>query len=150
MSTLPTRQIGFLITYKSQSWISRETGIPRSTLSYVARGLRELPQQYKTTLTNTYGREAYAQLRNSGLSSYQANRWKWYIPETAQSVIDNTILKVKELTTYWIGKRNYALGRNLTESEIASQWDETEEEVKDALRKSQKPTEEIWGYGQPK
>lgn len=60
----------------TQKGISEITGIPQSTLSYVVNEQRELPTKYENTLYNAYRSTAYGRLKDSGLSTIEANRFK--------------------------------------------------------------------------
>jgi hypothetical protein len=131
---------------KSQAWLSRASGVPASTLSYVARGLRDLPTQYVDSIRNVYQSEAYNRLKFSGLSSSQANRFKWYTPESVLNTQANMTLKVDYLTIGHIGQKLKNLGRSATEKEILDLWDESREETKSALQKSKQPVENIFDY----
>lgn len=88
----------FATKYKSQASISRATGIPTSTLSYVIRGERTLPSKYHTSLRNEYQRTAYQVLRSSGLSATQARRFSWYSPSRIYNVLSEVGGVVEKLT----------------------------------------------------
>lgn len=135
-----------MLRTQTQAWISRATGIPASTLSYVARGLRDLPIEYRDSVRNTYQSEAYYNLKTVGLSSNQANRFKWYVPESVINVETNFISKVDYLTIGHIGQKLKDLGRSATETEVLDLWNEARDETVDALQHSKQPVENILDY----
>jgi hypothetical protein len=143
INTIDTRRITYTLMTRSQAWLSEASGVPRSTLSYVARGLRELPAQYRESIRNVYQGEAYGNLRMSGASSTQANRFKWYVPETVLNVQSSYGLKAMEWTVGVIGSKLKGLGRPATEQEVLNLWDESYEDVIDGMQQSKEPYERV-------
>jgi len=135
---------------KSQAWLSEASGVPRSTLSYVARGLRELPKQYSSSIRNVYQSEAYYNMKASGLSTTQANRFRWYSPETVLNVESTISMKINYCTLGAIGKKLQGLGRPATEEEVLSLWEEAHDAVFEGIQESKEPYEDIMKYGEKK
>lgn len=83
------QRLSFMKQYMTYTEMSELTGIPRSTLNYVVRGVRDLSQQYRPLVEPAYRKTAYHALRDAGFSSYQANRWKWYSPSRVMEVMQD-------------------------------------------------------------
>lgn len=81
----------------SLSQISASSSIPKSTISYVMRGERNLPNKYHNPLRSAYQRTAYHDLRNVGLSVTQSDRFKWYSPSKVVDILDEVINVVSKL-----------------------------------------------------
>lgn len=132
---------------RSAKWLSKETGIPQSTISYVRRGIRDLPKKYNAVMRNQYQREAYLRLGNEGASSYQAKRFSWYNTIEVQTHIDTLLMKVNDLTLGHIGARYKSIGRPVTENEVMEVWKEEREQTVISLQHSKKSLESIYAYG---
>lgn len=52
--------------------IQEQTGVPQSTISYVLRGERELPEKYRQSVTAAGYFQAYRELRNEGAGENSA------------------------------------------------------------------------------
>lgn len=143
MVTIDYRRITYTLMEKTQSWLSKASGVPASTLSYVARGLRDLPKQYRDAIRNVYQGEAYQRLKFSGASTTQANRFKWYVPETVLNVQSSYMTKALDWTTGVVGAKLRGLGRSATEKEILSIWQESYDSVKEGMQESKQPYERV-------
>lgn len=66
--------------------ISTETGIPQSTLSYVTRGLRSLPDQYKQSTINAYKRSTTSYLKEARFPQRTVSRFRGYAPDTLRGL----------------------------------------------------------------
>lgn len=60
-------RLQYIAEQHTQAWIVQNTDIPQSTLSYVLRGLRELPEKYFTSANNLYQKEVVSRLTAQGL-----------------------------------------------------------------------------------
>jgi len=130
----------------TQKVVSEMTGIPQSTISYVSRGLRELPKIYTTTMRNFYQRDAYATLKETGFSATQANRFKWYVPETVLDVTEIITDKVNSMAVGYVGHKTEGIGGEFTQEQLRGFFDEGVEKVKEGLRKSYKTFEQWDNY----
>ena len=126
----------------TQSQISALTGIPQSTLSYVARGLRELPYQYQSSLLKTYTSEAYRRLRTEGASWIIANRKKWQNPKDVYDDIRMINFKRQELTKGAIAGILKKQGKDITGDNIEELWGQVDSNMIEALQKSKKTLEQ--------
>lgn len=125
--------------------ISEETGIPVSSVGYINRGERDVPMVYRTSANKTYRSIAYDNLRQSGLSSVQSNRFKWYTPEKVLDVensMSNTLLK---FTLGATAEKISAMGGEISGKEIMSIFDAELSTMKKALQRSPHPMEDIIG-----
>lgn len=130
----------------SDSWIARQTGIPRSTVGFVRRGERTLPAEYGAELKNYFQREAYSDLRDTGFSYHEARRYSSYAPETIRSVQDEMDFIVDRLST---GRAGYIQRQREALGEVFDWDDEKEgimEDVRESLRQSRKAWFEIRDY----
>lgn len=127
----------------SQAEISRQTGIPQSTLSYVLSGERELPDKYKKATRNIYQRTTYRQLRDTGLSATQARRWSWYSPPTVTKVWSEVGDVVDKLVNYRFEAYNDYLKRTGKWISDANTRERLRGAMEEALRKSDLPEERL-------
>lgn len=146
MSDLAQRRISFILKQRSAAWVSRETGIPQSTLSYVKRGLRQLPAQYRSPLRNTYQRETYAQLRAEGAPSHQARRFSWKAPETVTEAMSTLHRKRNELTMGLVMKKLGDFDLPATQANIDDFWEDASEALLEGLQNSPESLETIYDY----
>ena len=127
----------------TQAEISRQTGIPTSTVSYVLREERNLPAQYNPGLRNAFQREAYHNLREAGLSSTQADRFKWYVPGTVTIVTEQTTGIVGSI----VDKRMEAYSQYLKSQGTYISEEDTRarlmEAIAESIQKSELPYERI-------
>jgi len=79
-------RLEYLSSTHTQAWISDETGIPQSTLSYVLSGQRSLPAVYEQPVINAYSREVYSIFREYGFTSEEAASQRYKNPETITSM----------------------------------------------------------------
>lgn len=63
----PTELLVFMHTERTDSWIARQSGIPRSTLGFVRRGERSLPGKYTRALQSIYQQETYRRFTDYGI-----------------------------------------------------------------------------------
>lgn len=124
------QRLSFMKQYMTYTEMSELTGIPRSTLNYVVRGVRSLSEQYRPLVEPNYRKTAYRALRDAGFTSYQANRWKWYSPSRVMSVMQDVSTHTAFLA------RGTALKQwaHYQREGIEVDWDEL---YKDALRKQE-------------
>ena len=146
MSTLNVRRLSMILRERSAAWVSRQTGIPQSTLSYVRRGLRPLPQKYVAPLRNTYQREAYARLRAQGAPTHQARRFSWVTPERAQTAIDTLNIKRGELTMGYVQKLIAIDDLDMSDETILELWPEAEDAILEGMQNSLESLETIYDY----
>jgi len=136
-------RLSYVLQSLTQSEVSREIGIPRSTLQYdIARGI-PIASEYEGSLRNLYQRTVYSNLREEGFSSAQARRFSWYSPET---VTINTGLmreKVLEFSVGQLAQAELKSGRIWTDRERADYLATIAERVRSGLRKSKAPLEDI-------
>jgi len=147
MTNTSIRRLQFVTVERPLTWVSEETGIPTSTLSYVNRGLRNLPKQYVDTIRNLYQRESYSRMRNAGASSEQARRYSWYVPTTVGNVMIDYSLKVEELAGGIVAAKLKGLERDATTDEILDLWSDARQSIVEGLQNSRKPLEDILDYG---
>lgn len=143
---LAEKQLGFTLEKNTQSYVSQQTGIPQSTISYVSRGLRELPSIYDRAMRNFYQREAYRRLYAGGVSSYQADRFKWYVPDSVHTQLNNLFEKINFLATGALASTLEGLNYIPTDKEYISLFELEKELMKQSTRKSSKPLESIFDY----
>jgi len=82
--TASQRRLGFLLQSKSYTYVAAQSGIPRTTLWRAQQGIKPLPKKYTASLRNTYQRDAYKRLHDSGFSATNAKNLSWYSPESAR------------------------------------------------------------------
>lgn len=131
---------------RSLYYVSKESGIPYSTLWRFVNQLRDLPERYENSLKNVYSRTVYDNLRNLGFSSYQANRFRWYAPS---SVIEREDIFKERLDFYTQGIIATKLKKSAyyyTEDEIKSIYENEIEKLKEGFRKSKKTYEQWISY----
>ena len=135
-----------ILRERSAAWVSRQTGIPQSTLSYVRRGLRQLPDKYVNPLRNTFQREAYARLRAQGAPTFEARRYSWLTPERAQTAIDTLTIKRGELTMGYVQKIIAIEDLDSSDAVILELWPEAEDAVLEGMQNSLESLETIYDY----
>lgn len=81
----------------SLSEIHYRTGIPKSTLSYVTRGLRTTPKAYDTSIRKAYKSESYYYLKDQGFPAHQANRFRGYGTDTIRELANDMNTMIESL-----------------------------------------------------
>ncbi len=146
MINISTRRLRFAQMGRSISWMSRVSGIPRSTMSNVLRGVRNLPSRYTSKARNFYQREAYEMLRDLGMPSHQSRRFSSFIPESVNLKAGLFDMKVKFCTKGWIAKTQINLEKQGVFVDAESLWMQGQEVMRNAMRKSKMPLENILKY----
>lgn len=126
--------------------IAKSTGIPRSTVGFVRRGERFLPSKYSLPLRAGYEREGYRRMRATGFSRAQADRFKWYAPESVGLKISEMKLTVNKLTLGVTGQQIEKLKREGKSFDRDDIWGETKIKIIEGLQRSKKPVEDIGEY----
>lgn len=145
-----TRRVNYILTERTQSWLANQLGLSQSTISRIANGLTTLKGEFADVLRNTYQREAYSNLKNSGTSSTQAKRFSWYIPETVMDV-QNTMLEVRNmLEVTWVANKSRRENTTFTTSQIEDIINEARPAILESMQKSKKTIEEIYSSGKKK
>ena len=121
--------------------MSRETGIPRSTLGFVRRGERKLPSGYQSSVRNLYEREAYRRMRETGFSRTQARRYQWYAPESIRLKESEMKLLVNRYTTGVVGMETAKLRRAGVSFDMDKLWKDAKAKIIAGLQKSKEPVE---------
>ncbi len=148
MATRSNAQLTFVAGTRSDAWIAQETGIPRSTVGFVRRGERDLPDSYSNIMRNLYQRESYDRMKQIGFSAAQANRFRSYAPATVLDYMAEVSNKIETLAT--------GLAIELRASDEASgiqrPWreylDEARESITKGFQNSLKPKEDWDNYGE--
>lgn len=144
---ISTRRLSYVLKSKTQTLVSKLTGIPQSTISRVYNQQIKLPSKYTSTLRNYYQKTTYGDLRLSGASSTQARRFSWYIPETVSDVV-STLIETKDmLTTSWVARLAMENDKIFTPEELILAREEAEQTILETMRKSKKSIEDIYGSG---
>lgn len=143
MRTLAQRRIMFLSQKRSDSWIAGQTGIPRSTVGYVRRGERILNPAYSRLLRNTYQREAYGRMRETGFSATQARRFSRYAAESISLKIGEMKLLVNRFTTGAVAMEIGKLQREGISYDIDDLWNDMKQRIIEGLQDSKEPVEEF-------
>ena len=147
MSNGVIARLTYILETVSQAEVSREIGIPRSTLQYDVAHNIPIATEYQVQLRNLYQRTAYANMREEGFSSYQARRFSWYSPER---VLINTGLMREKVLEFSIGQLSQAelkSGEVWSDKKRAEYLTSIEERVREGLRKSKAPLEDILEQG---
>lgn len=143
MATALVRQLQFVTEYLSQSQISAQTGIPRSTIGFYARGERRAPLDRQRTIRNLYQRTAFAALREQGLSSTQARRFSWYRPERVREILTQTGSIVETLARSRFADYRESLQRRGLYTNDDDVMQSLRDSIEDAIRRSELPTERL-------
>lgn len=127
---------------RTDSYISSQTGIPRSTIGFVRRGERTLPTEYEYDLRLVFQREAYGIQRSAGMSFGQARRFSSYSPEA--NTLKTGIMKdiVNTNTMGGCIQEKLRLEKQGILIEIDDIWYSVKADVEDAYRHSDKTFEE--------
>ena len=144
--TAQTRQQRYVGDTRSDMWIARETGIPRSTLGYVRRGERRLPERYRSQIRNLYQREGYRRMREVGVSRAQARRFSWYTPAKVREVTETVKKLVADLTSKRVINMIGHPDSEYVPADYESLFVEQYQYVRDAFRESPKPYESWQDY----
>jgi hypothetical protein len=123
--------------------MEEETGVSDTTLWRIANQDISVSDEMYTDITNAYRRQAYSRLREVGLSSYEANRWRWYTP--------NTVLTVESTMSFIVDKWSYGVALNrlarlpavASDETIASVFEKARQDVLEGISESEKPYEYI-------
>lgn len=141
-------RINYLLESHSQAWISKETGIPQSTLSYAVNELREIPSKYNSSIATVYMQDVSYRLNQAGAPANQATRLSINEPgqvRNIQNYIEDTAHK---LTEGYIIKQSTA--QDIPNSKLQSFIDENYETalsyIRTSLQNSVKPIEEWEDY----
>lgn len=144
MSKLDTNRLAYILKYNTQINTSKETGIPQSTISFVQRGIRDLPKKYFTQLRNFYQRTVRSSLRNLGASSVVSNRFSWYSVSKVEEVEGFYTDIVETKTQYYVDRKNTQMGGEMSDEEITELYDETKKGIIESLSKSVKSYESLY------
>lgn len=138
--------VSFVGDRMSQSEISRETGIPRSTVGFVMRGERDLPTEYQSIMRNLYQRTAYQSMREAGASADIAKKFSWYSPGRVTQ-IDETYDELTSKTAFGVTlkQKNDAEDRGEYYS-VKEHYDDILEQIKANYRISKKDWQDIANY----
>jgi hypothetical protein len=140
------RQLQFVSQNNDLATISEETGISPSSLLFSLSGDADINSSDKQALKNFYMRDAYDRLREAGLSSVQANRFKWYAPEMVLSV---EMTMQDDLMNYAMGvlaSRTRSIEGQLTFEEISGMYADAYNDVKKGFQESKKTVEDFQNY----
>lgn len=144
--TLSESRLNFLYDFYSEREISRQTGIPRSTLYDVKNARYTLPEKYYTTLRNYYQRGAYDLLRSSGLSTKESDRYKWYAPQAVYDVLEIVVDIGQSLALQSTKRKCIKLDADLIEYDFDKIYQEKLDAIVRNMRKSKKPLEVLETY----
>jgi hypothetical protein len=136
-----SERLEYLHTDHSYSQISAITSIPASTISYVINNQRQLPNQYRSSLRNSYQREVYSDLRTVGLSATQSQRFSWYSPTKVIDVIQDVNSLVDSLIQGRMDQyKNYLMstGQYTDDTQVVNIL---ESSIRESLRNSDLPEE---------
>lgn len=147
MSDSFTTRIGWLSQRIGQSAIRQATGIPRSTLSYVVRGTRNLPTRYYDTVRKLYARETYARFRGVGMPAHIARGFRYGSPPRIEEIVGKWKDKVSFLSEGWIAKRRETFKAQGIYVSAEDLKEEAEEAIMEGLEQSGKTIEQIYDYG---
>lgn len=92
-------RLAFIKSGKTITEMAKSSMIPRSTLSYVLRGLRKLPDKYITNVRNYYYRDTWARLRSAGLPTHQVRRFYQSNPSNVTEIlytVNDTVTKLRD------------------------------------------------------
>lgn len=146
MSALFDR-LTFVLAKKNLNQISIESGIPYSTLWNYARGKANLPDKWETSLINTYNRQTYANMRDVGFSSIQANRFRWYSPTKVVTLEIKAREVLLQYTNYAIGQKAARENTMVTQKFIDDNFSKMYADIKSKFGKSRITYEEYIKYG---
>lgn len=134
---LQQSELSYLNRIYTQSEISSLTGIPSSTLSYVMRGERTLPEKYNTSTHSIYAQTAFDMLYDSGATKSAAYSMMNAHPDT---VIEHEFRwqgVVERMTEYDIRSQLKKEGIDATFENILTRWDDIYEKKISILHKMQ-------------
>lgn len=95
----------------SFSQIEAQTGIPKTTISYVTRGERLLPTKYILPLRNAFARYNYLQLREAGLPTQLARSLRWASEDKRNQYLTSANKLIGQLVDYRFNQYNETLKR---------------------------------------
>jgi len=145
--SISTRRLSYVLKSKTQIEVSKLTGIPQSTISRVQNNQIPLPPKYTSTLRNYYQKTAYSELKSSGASATQANRFAWYIPETVSDVVQ-TLNETREmLSTAWVARLSYQSEEIWDSDRMELEREKAQQTILETMQKSKKTIEDIYGSG---
>ena len=136
----------YLLSTMSQSRVSQETGIPRSTLYDFSKQSYGLSDAQSQSLRNAYGRTVYGELRELGMSRTQATRFEFQKLETVEYVKDAMKQLVPELSQGVYEMREHVAKQRGVEWDEPTERQNATETVLYGLRKSKKTKEEWEQY----
>ena len=128
---------------KSDMFIARQTGIPRSTLGFVRRGERKLPSIYTNQIRATYQRTIYEEMKSFGYSATQARRFSWYAPETVRVQLIDYRLRVQEMALGVMTNRIKTFENEGIAYDEVSEYERAFVDVEEGLRRSKASYEDI-------
>ena len=140
-------RLSYVLESLSQSEVSRQIGIPRSTLQYEIAHNIPLGTQYQEALRNLYQRTAYANMREAGFSAEQARRFSWYSPERVVTNIGLMEEKVLEFSVTRLANAELKSGEIWSNRERAEYLNMIKDRVREGLRRSKAPVEDILEQG---
>ena len=140
------RQLSYMRESQSWQWVARETGIGSKALRQIRSGKVAPSEDFKRQIKNTYHREAYARLRETGFSPKNARIYSQYRPELASAYQMQMSLKIGDLTIGKVAERLETKGLKTTQRNIDRYYDETFEGITKGISNSDLSFEEIQDY----
>jgi len=134
--TIAQRRLSLLLQKKSYTYVSTQSGIPRSTLWYAQAGIRKLPAKYASALRNTYQREAYHRLHDSGFSAINAKNLSWYAPESVRLKEAEMKLLVNKYTLGGLHQAKWKAQREGRDFDQDAEYEKMKAKVIEGLQKS--------------
>ena len=132
--------------HETHTWVqvSEALGVPRSQVMRTARGTDTLPVGRNLILNNYFRREAYARLRQSGMSASSARRFSSY----SVSRIQQESKKVNDVVEIIALSRVAEYAEYLKQIGQYSSWEDTmnklRQSIAKSIAKSHKPIERLY------
>jgi len=132
-------RLDYVLKDRNLNQVSRETGIPYTSLYYFSKGERGLPSIYSSTLTKYYNTEVYRRFRNAGANSYEANYYKYKDPVSNWNIENSLIEKVNYFTEGSVlAASGYDIS-GLSKKAYQELYDTQKEKVIKGMRKNRDP-----------
>lgn len=144
--TWAQQRVRYITSKISLRALSRETGIPYSTLWYVRQGERQLPGIYRAELENAYRRYVYRSLREVGVSVEEARLFRYMSPSMVVSIEARMRTLADILTAGAYANQARRLEKEGISYDETELWKQARESVEQGLRKSKKPIDEKERY----
>jgi hypothetical protein len=115
-------RLTFILDKNSVSSVSKETGIPYTTLYYYNKQERNLPSKYENALVQAYQRSVYAAYRELGYDVRTSQSRRYWNPEKVALTLGTDAEKIERYTLFNVMRIDPKKPKGLIEAMKSDYW----------------------------